>query len=53
MKFFEPLQQGIIFLKALAEAEAGIEHDTLAFHSRHLGGIGPIAKFPLHLHHDI
>ena len=53
MQLLETLQQRIILLKALAEAETRIEHDTIPLHSHAEGNLGPVSQFPLHQNHNV
>ena len=53
MKFVEAPKQRIVFFKALAKAESGIQNDAIALDSRHYGGVGALAEFSLHEHNHI
>ena len=53
MEFLQPLQQRIILLEVLAEAQAGIDYDSRTLYSQTHCLLGPLAEFALDQQNDV
>src|SRR5437879_979235 len=53
MQLFEALKQWVVFLEALTESKARIEHEPLPLNSRRQRDISPLPEFAFHQSHNI